>query len=307
MSRNLKLAIAAALPATLLSIVAMAQTAASNTAAPATAAHVHASMYQHLLKKLDTDGDGKISLAEFQAGAAARFSAADAQHTGSLTAAQLAASPQAEKHNLRAATMLVHHMDTAHKGYLTQDDFVNAAQQRFAKLDTQGAGKLSADQLVAAGGFHGGHALAASPTPTVNADGTTATPTGGKRAAFQQKYAQAELAKLDTNHDGVVSQDEYVAAAKAKFAALDTQGTGQVTAQQIATSQVAQQRDLKFAEHEVKKLDANSDGVISQSEYLAASQSRFAKLDKNGDGFITEDEMPAHHWAQQKSKLSASE
>jgi Ca2+-binding EF-hand superfamily protein len=306
MSRNLMLAIAAALPATLLSLVASAQTAASNTAAPATAAHIHASMYQHLLKKLDTDGDGKISLAEFQAGAAARFSAADAQHSGSLTAAQLAASPQAEKHNLRAATRLVHQMDTTHKGYLTQDDFVNAAQQRFAKLDTQGTGKLMADQLVAAGGFHG-HVQAASATAAVSADGTAAPATGSKRAAFQQKFAQAELAKLDTNHDGVVSQDEYVAAAKAKFAALDTQGSGQVTAQQIASSQVAQQRDLKFAEHEVKKLDANSDGVISQSEYLAAAQTRFAKLDKNGDGYITQDEMPAHHWAQQKSKLPATE
>jgi Ca2+-binding EF-hand superfamily protein len=296
MSRNLKLAIAAALP----------QTAASNTAAPATAAHVHASMYQHLLKKLDTDGDGKISLAEFQAGAAARFSAADAQHTGNLTAAELASSPQAEKHNLRAANMLVHHMDTAHKGYLTQDDFVTAAQQRFAKLDTQGTGKLTADQLVAAGGFHG-HAQAASATAAVSADGAAAPARGGRRAAFRQQYAQAELAKLDTNHDGVVTQDEYVAAAKAKFAALDTQGSGQVTAQQIASSPVAQQRDLKFAEHEVKKLDTNSDGVISQAEYLAASQARFAKLDKNGDGFITEDEMPTHHWAQQKSKLPATE
>lgn len=296
MSRITKLAIAAALPAALLSIAALAQSAAT-----APAAGTHPTLFQHMLKKLDTDGDGRISLAEFQAGATARFNAADTQHTGSLTAAQLAASPQAQQHNLRAANMLVRHLDTAHKGYVTQADFIAAAQKRFAKLDTQGTGRLTADQLATPVHFGGRVPMAAAGSAT--ADAATATPS--PRMAFRQKFAQAEFNKLDANHDGVVTQDEYVAAAQAKFAALDTQGTGQVTAQQIASSATAQQRDLRFAQHEVKKLDTNGDGAVSLDEYLAASKARFAKMDKNGDGFIEADEITSHRWAHQKAAPGA--
>jgi Ca2+-binding EF-hand superfamily protein len=287
MSRITKLAIAAALPAALLSIAALAQ-----SAAPA-ASDTHPTFFQHMLKKLDTDGDGKISLAEFQAGASARFKAADTQNAGAVSAAQLASSPQAQKHNLRAATMLVHHLDTASKGYVTEDDFVAEAQKRFAKLDKQGTGSLTAVQLSSS---HLGRMQALGAVGTESAS-ASASP----RAAARQQFAQAAFAKLDSNGDGVVTQDEFVSAAKAKFQALDTQGTGKVTAQQIATSSTAQQRDLQFAQHEVKKLDTNGDGVVSQSEYLAAAQARFAKLDKNGDGYITADEITPRHWAHQKA------
>jgi Ca2+-binding EF-hand superfamily protein len=292
MSRITKLAIAAAVPAALLSIAALAQ-----SAAPA-ASDTHPTFFQHMLKKLDTDGDGKISLAEFQAGASARFKAADAQNTGTVSAAQLASSAQAQKHNLRAASMLVRHLDTARKGYVTEDDFVAEAQKRFARLDTQGTGSLTAAQLSSS---HFGRMQA------LGAVGTeSALATGTPHAAARQQYAQAAFAALDTNGDGVVTQDEFISAAKAKFQALDTQGTGKVTVQQIATSATAQQRDLKFAEHEVKKLDTNGDGVVSQAEYLAASQARFAKLDKNGDGYITADEITPRHWAHQKSAAGAT-
>ena len=45
---------------------------------------------------------------------------------------------------------------------------------------------------------------------------------------------QKRFAKLDTNHDGVVTQDEYLAAATTLFKQLDTAGTGKVTAAEIA-------------------------------------------------------------------------
>jgi len=106
------------------------------------------------------------------------------------------------------------------------------------------------------------------------------------------------LKKMDTDGDGKISSVEFQAAAAARFNAIDTQGTGKITAEQIANSKFAKDRDEKFAEHEVKKIGSN--GVITKDQYLAAAQSRFAKLDKNGDGYITADEMPAGRGAQRK-------
>lgn len=106
------------------------------------------------------------------------------------------------------------------------------------------------------------------------------------------------LKKMDSNGDGKISSAEFQAAAAARFDAIDTQGSGKITAEQIANSQALKQRDEKFAEHEVKKIGSN--GAITRDQYLAAAQARFAKLDKNGDGFITPDEMPAGRWAQRK-------
>jgi Ca2+-binding EF-hand superfamily protein len=274
MIRTTRLALA--LSTALLSAAALAQTAA----APATdAPHGHHGMSAHALKKLDTDGDGRVSLDEYVAGATARFKAADTKNTGSLTAAQLASSPQAQRHEMRAADRLVNRLDTAHKGYVTSDDFVAEAQKRFARLDPQNTGKVTFEQFSAAPAARFGRAALAT------TDGT-ATPTGGKRSAMRQQFAQAEFAKLDTNGDGVVTQAEFTAAAKSRFAAMDTQNSGKLTAQQIATSAVAQQRDLKFAQAIVKKLDTNGDGVVSLDEYLAGAKARFSRLDKNGDGYL---------------------
>ena len=60
-------------------------------------------------------------------------------------------------------------------------------------------------------------------------------------------------------------------------------------------------REQRFAAREVKHMDTNGDGVVSQDEYIAAAKSRFSRLDKNGDGFIDADEMPAHRWAHAKT------
>lgn len=113
-------------------------------------------------------------------------------------------------------------------------------------------------------------------------------------AAHPSPFAHM-LKKMDNDGDGKISSAEFQAAATARFNAIDTQGSGKITAEQIANSKAAKERGEKFAEHEVKKI--GSDGAITKDQYLAAAQARFAKLDKNGDGYITADEMPVGRWA----------
>ncbi len=279
MFRKIARSVLVAFPAAALSVCALAQTTDSG----------HPSFYQLMLQKMDTNGDGRISLDEYVAAASARFASIDTQNKGAVDAADIASSPVALQRDEKIATAIVKHIDKSGKGYISQDDVVAAAQARFARMDKNGDGKLSPDELTAPG-----HRARASVTST---DTTAANPERQqKRAEVKQKYFE----RIDANHDGVITQDEYIAAATARFNKADTTGSGELTAQQIASSPRTVKREQRFASREVKHMDTNGDGVVSQDEYIAAAKSRFAKLDKNGDGFIDADEMPAHHWAHAK-------
>ena len=278
MFRSIARSVLTALPVTALSVCALAQTAAPE----------HPSFFQLMLQKMDTNGDGRISLDEYVAAATARFQAADAQNKGSVTAADLAASPDAIKRDQKIAGFVVKHLDTAGKGYVSPDDFVAAAKTRFARMDARGDGKLTIDELTGpgAGRVHAKFAQDASPDVQQ------------KVANFKQK----KFDRIDTNHDGVITQDEYVAAAAALYNKIDVNGTGEITADQIASSPRAVKREQRVAAHEVKKMDTDGDGSVSRDEFVTAAKTRFSKLDKNGDGFIDADEMPAHHWAHQRAQ-----
>lgn len=278
MFRTIARSVLTALPVTALSVCALAQTAAPE----------HPSFYQLMLQKMDTNGDGRISLDEYVAAATARFKAADAQNTGSVTAADLAASPDAIARDQKIAAFMVKHLDKDGKGYVSEDDFIAQAKTRFARMDARGDGKLTVDELTGPLGGRGKAKFAQA----ASADAQQ------KAAKFKQKVFD----RIDTNHDGVITQDEYIAAAAAHFNKIDVNGTGEITAQDIASSPRMVKREQRVAAHEVKKMDANGDGTVSQDEFVAAAKSRFARLDKNGDGFIDADEVPAHHWVHGKTQ-----
>jgi len=257
MYRNTRLALFAALIAA----------CAAATAQQADRSSKH---FEHMLKKWDANGDGRLSLDEYLAAASAHFQRIDVQNSGSVSVDQIANSPQAKERIEHRAQGLVRHLDTAGNGYITPDEFVAAAKARFAKLDRNGDGKLTPDELAMPRGD--------KPMPE-------------KRA----QHVEHRFDKLDANHDGVVTLNEYVAAATAKFKELDVAGNGRVTAEELANSPKAHERAEHVAERIAKRLDTNGDGTVSKDEFLAAAKTRFAKLDKNGDGFLSADEIARHH------------
>lgn len=46
---------------------------------------------------------------------------------------------------------------------------------------------------------------------------------------------------------------------------------------------------------EMKQLDTDNDGTVSESEYTDSAKAHFKAMDKNGDGKLTQDEMAAMH------------
>jgi Ca2+-binding EF-hand superfamily protein len=59
----------------------------------------------------------------------------------------------------------------------------------------------------------------------------------------------------------------------------------------------------------IQKIDADSDGVVTKSEFMAAQEKRFAEMDADSDGKITADEMKAlkEKWKDRKGKAPEKE
>lgn len=82
------------------------------------------------------------------------------------------------------------------------------------------------------------------------------------------------IKKFDSNGDGKISVDEYVA----DFAKMDASHDGLIDATE------APQGGGDF----IGGFDANGDGKVSKDEFLAD----FRQMDKNGDGFVELSEAP---------------
>jgi Ca2+-binding EF-hand superfamily protein len=79
--------------------------------------------------------------------------------------------------------------------------------------------------------------------------------------AFGGPWGRPTFGDLDTDGNGVISSEEFVAPAVDRFNKLDTDG----------------------------------DGVLSSAEFTAPLAEHFKEIDTNGDGVLTQDELQAAH------------
>ncbi|MEZ5911538.1 MAG: EF-hand domain-containing protein [Paracoccaceae bacterium] len=103
---------------------------------------------------LDTDGDGKVTEAEFQAHRRMMIEAADADGDGTISATELADHMEAQMQARKAERMgqMLQRMDGDGDGKVSIDEMLNGPRQGpIARLDADGDGALSAEEYAAAG------------------------------------------------------------------------------------------------------------------------------------------------------------
>lgn len=236
------------------------------------------------LKKLDTDGNGEVTLEEFLKPKEERFAKLDVEGKGSLSGPQLVAREQAEL-DYRTRRILKHY-DAEADGRITKEKFEKPARDRFAMRDFNGDGVISDDELPPRGKRH-----ASKPDAdegSVQEDGRRSHHGHEKRGHEGRhhhhhgkgwhgkreprnledvlKRVDRRFNRLDLNKDGVIDKDELGGNRAARIA-------------------FEQRRRLHV-------LDTNKDGVVSKDEFLAKYQKRFAMLDLNGDGKISAEDFP---------------
>ncbi|PTQ65704.1 EF hand domain-containing protein [Sphingomonas sp. PP-CE-3G-477] len=106
--------------------------------------------------------------------------------------------------------------------------------------------------------------------------------------------------RQDANHDGVATRAEAIAQADARFAQMDTDHDGRITAGEMRAYRealhdrvVASGRDVPVPppggrKHDGmgRRIDPNGDGSVTREEYEARALKRFDRMDANHDGTI---------------------
>jgi hypothetical protein len=121
------------------------------------------------------------------------------------------------------------------------------------------------------------------------------------------KTVDARFSATDANHDGVVTKAEIVAQQQremqqatarirqqlqVRFGQLDTNKDGQLNLQEFLAA-APPLRQAESPDQILQRLDTNHDGKISADEFRAPQLAKFSGVDANHDGVVTPAEIKA--------------
>jgi len=170
---------------------------------------------------------------------------------------------------------------------MTQDEFDTRTRERFARLDKNSDGVIDAAE-----------AEAGMPGP------------GSRGQQMGEAMAQRLLAMFDTNRDGKVTREEFLARVRSEFGRADLNSDGRISDEDLPP--MARGRNVLKGEGRIGPMmggpmmggrgmmlgrlieaDANKDGVITLDEVTASATRRFEQLDRNKDGAIDKADFDA--------------
>lgn len=106
----------------------------------------------------------------------------------------------------------------------------------------------------------------------------------------------ASFDRLDTVHDGSISNAEYAKGAQSLFEMMDMEHDGNLNAAELqAGAAMLAEIDGLTAQTLLAVADADHDGTLTLSEWMAFNNARFTAIDRNGDGMVDRAEWAAPH------------
>jgi Ca2+-binding EF-hand superfamily protein len=245
---------------------------------------------QRLMERADANKDGKLTFEEISAAAPKitkeRFDKIDKNHDGFITLEEFQAMrPQGAQAAAVAGPGprpgagggdMFKHADADANGEVTFDEatkaFPNLTKERFAQIDKNGDGVLTADEA------------------------PKGRPQGGPGGNIVQLAQRA-----DTDHNGKVTFEEMSKAApdmtQERFKALDRNKDGVLSQEDRGGGQRGTGGEGKA--NAIKKLmeaDKNGDGKVTYDEVVIAKpgypKEAFDRFDTNKDGVITTEDLP---------------
>jgi len=155
------------------------------------------------------------------------------------------------------------HFDTNNDGSVNMAEFNAAATERFKRMDGDADGILSKDEF------------------------------RSYMRARKDERKKKKFARMDTNNNGSVERDEYLAhkqaKAERKYARMDKDGNGSVSKEEFASCKKRKHHKKRM----FKRMDKNGDEKITQKESLTAWSNWFKRIDANKDQIVTTDEVKA--------------
>lgn len=112
---------------------------------------------------------------------------------------------------------------------------------------------------------------------------------------------------IDADGDGRMSAAEAAEWRETVFVTMDSDDDGQLTREEYMAIQLGKgadpdQRGPRFEEKQAEKdaafteMDADGDGFVTRAQFLEAGAQKFADADADGDGFVTVPEFIVARW-----------
>jgi Ca2+-binding EF-hand superfamily protein len=120
----------------------------------------------------------------------------------------------------------------------------------------------------------------------------------GVALAAPGHHGESRFNKVDTDGDGVVSQEEFQAQRASRIDTVNVDGQPGLSFDEFVElrEQRAKEHRKRRVERAFNRLDANDDGVVDDAELAARADKMFDRIDANDDGSLSKEEMMSHRW-----------